>query len=72
MVTITIPKKITKGKELIIVPKEEWEKILKLAKKKIAQLELERGLEEALKEVERGEIVGPFEKVENLIKSLER
>jgi hypothetical protein len=72
MVTIIIPKKITKGKELIIVPKEEWEKILKLAKKKIAQLELERGLEEALKEVERGEIVGPFEKVENLIKSLER
>jgi hypothetical protein len=72
MVSITIPKKITKGKELIIVPKEEWEKILKLAKKKIAHLELERGLEEALKEVERGEIVGPFEKVENLIKSLER
>jgi len=72
MVTITIPKKITKGKELIIVPKEEWEKILKLAKKKIAQLELERGLEEALKEVEKGEIVGPFEKVEDLIKSLER
>jgi len=45
MVTITIPKKLTNGKELIIVPKEDWEKILKLARKKISQLKLEKGIE---------------------------
>jgi len=72
MVTITIPKKLTNGKELIIVPKEDWEKILKLARKKISQLKLEKGIEEALEEVKKGKLVGPFDKVEDLIESLEK
>jgi len=72
MVTITIPKKLTNGKELIIVPKEDWEKILKLARKKISQLKLEKGIEEALEEVKKGKLVGPFDKVEDLMESLEK
>ena len=32
MVTITIPKKITKGEELIIIPRKEYEKFLELEK----------------------------------------
>ncbi|PIP23706.1 MAG: hypothetical protein COX90_04265 [Candidatus Nealsonbacteria bacterium CG_4_10_14_0_2_um_filter_38_17] len=72
MVTITIPKKITKGKELVIVPKEDWEKILKLAKKKISKLELEKDLEKALEDVKKGRLIGPFDKVGDLIKSLEK
>ena len=72
MVTITILKKLTNGKELIIVPKEDWEKILKLARKKISQLKLEKGIEEALEEVKKGKLVGPFDKVEDLMESLEK
>ena len=29
---ITIPKKITKGKELVVIPREEYEKLLELEK----------------------------------------
>jgi hypothetical protein len=33
MATLTIPKKITKGEELIIVPRREWERLLNVFKK---------------------------------------
>jgi len=72
MVTITIPKKITNGKELIVVPKKDWEKLLKIVKRKVYQAELEKGLEEALREVKAGKVIGPFSKAEDLIKSLEK
>ena len=72
MVTITIPKKFTNGKELVIVPKEDWKKILRLAKRAISQLELEKGLKKALEDVKKGRLIGPFDKVEDLIKSLEK
>lgn len=32
MATITIPKKITKGEDLVIVPREEYEELLELRK----------------------------------------
>jgi hypothetical protein len=72
MTTITIPKKITKGEELVIVPKEDWKKILELAQRKIYQLKLEKGLDEALEEVKKGKLIGPFREVKDLIKSLEK
>lgn len=31
MATITIPKKITKGEELVVIPRREYEKFLSLA-----------------------------------------
>lgn len=72
MTTITIPKKITNGKELVIVPREDWEKILELAKRKVRQLKLEKGLDKALEEVKERRLIGPFEKAQDLIKSLEK
>ncbi|PIR71493.1 MAG: hypothetical protein CO145_01530 [Candidatus Nealsonbacteria bacterium CG_4_9_14_3_um_filter_37_13] len=72
MAIITIPKKITNGKELIIVPKKDWERLYKIAKRKIFQAELEKGLREALEEVKTGKIIGPFDTAEDLIKSLSR
>lgn len=72
MAAITIPKEITNGKEWVIVPKKDWEKILELAKEKIRQLQLEKELDKALKEVKRGKLIGPFGKVDDLIKSLEK
>lgn len=72
MAIITIPKKITKGKELIIVPKKDWERICKIAKRKTSQAKLEKGLEEALEEVRTGKIIGPFNTAEDLIRSLRK
>jgi len=72
MVTITIPKKITKGKELIIVPKKDWERLWKIAKMKIYKAELEKGLKKALEEIKEGKVIGPFSKAEDLIKALEK
>ena len=72
MAIITIPKKITNGKELIVVPKNDWERLLKIAKRKIYRMELEKGLKEALEEVKAGKVIGPFSKAEDLIKSLEQ
>ena len=33
MTTITIPKKLTKGEELIIIPRKEYENFLRISKK---------------------------------------
>jgi len=70
MVTITVPKKITNRKELIIVPKKDWERLQKIAKMKISQLELEKGLKEALKDVKAGRLLGPFETVKEFKKAI--
>lgn len=32
MTTVTIPKKITKGEELVIIPRKDYEKLLELKK----------------------------------------
>jgi len=72
MAIITIPKKITNGKELIVVPKNDWERLLKIAKRKIYQMELEKGLKEALEEVKVGKAIGPFSKAEDLMKALKK
>lgn len=38
MATITIPRKITKGEELIIIPRKEYEEYLELKEKKGEQI----------------------------------
>lgn len=68
MVTITIPKKFTNGKELVVVPKKDWEKLKKIAKMKISEVELEHGLKKALEDVKAGRLLGPFDSVEEFKK----
>jgi len=72
MITITIPKKITNGKELIIVPKKDWENLWKIAKRKVYEAELEKGLKEALEEVKEGKVIGPFTTAKEAIVALKR
>ncbi len=72
MAIFTIPKKITQGETLVVVSKKDWENLQKITKMKISKLELEKGLREALQEVKKGKIIGPFNGTEDLIKSLER
>jgi len=70
MVTITIPKKFTNGKELVVVPKKEWEQLQKIAKMKVSEMELERGLKKALEDVKAGRLLGSFDSVEGFKKSI--
>ncbi len=66
---ITIPKELIKKGELVIIPRKEYEAILRVLRKK-ARTQLNKDLKEALKEVKRGKLIGPFENVKDLIKSL--
>jgi len=69
MSTITIPKKITKGEELIILPRKEYEELLKFPSEK---KEVDRELNKALEDVKQGRVVGPFIDSKDLIDSLEK
>ncbi len=70
MVTITIPKKLIKNDDLVIVPRKEYEKILRVAKKQ-GYTRLDRDLDEAIKEFHQGKVIGPFNSVKDLKKSLD-
>jgi len=71
MVTITIPKKLIKNDDLVIIPRKEYEKVLWMAKnQKYTQLDQE--LAKAIKEVRRGKVIGPFNSVKTLKDSLEK
>ena len=66
---------MTRKGDLVIIPRREYEKILDLGKKIIRKKvkpasELDKGLEEALKEVREGKTFGPFDTVEKGIKFL--
>ncbi|MEK7609468.1 MAG: hypothetical protein AAB476_03250 [Patescibacteria group bacterium] len=65
----TIKKSITKGEELVIIPRREYEE-LKFHKKENNNLDKE--LSEALKEIKQGKLIGPFGSVKELKKSLEK
>lgn len=65
MTTITIPKKVTKGEDLIVIPRKAYEKLL-------FKIELDRDLEKALEEVRKGKIVGPFSTAKEAIAALKR
>ena len=63
-----IPKTVTKGEDLIIIPCKEYERLLAIVQDKIA---LAEELNQALQEVEAGKIIGPFNTVSELKSSLE-
>jgi len=69
MKTITIPQKITKGEELIIISRKEYEGLLSFIK---GRIELDRGIEKAVREVKTNKTIGPFEDIKGLVKSLEK
>lgn len=70
MTTITIPRNLIKD-DLIIVPRKEYEMVLRLAKKKTVT-KFNQELDKIIKDVRQGKIVGPFGSVKSLIKSLEQ
>jgi len=69
MTTITIPKKLTKGEELVIIPRKQYEEFLKILNR---YNKLDQDLNKSIKQVKKGKIVGPFNSIEELKKSLEK
>ena len=69
MATVTINKSLTKGQELVVIPRQEYEGLLRITKEKNS---LDKELAEALREVKNGKIIGPFKSIKELKKSLER
>ena len=71
---VTIPRNIAKMGELVILPRKEFEQILRLARKKYPQLDrdLDRNLDKAIEEVRQGKAIGPFNSVKSLRVSLEK
>jgi len=65
MTTLTIPKKITRGEELVVISRKEYEKLL-------FKKELDRDLEKALEEVKQGKLIGPFRSAKEALVSLKR
>ncbi|MEK7077213.1 MAG: hypothetical protein AAB967_03205 [Patescibacteria group bacterium] len=69
MPTVSIPKKITKGEELVVIPRREYERFL--AREKKAQA-LEPDIREALRDIKAGRVFGPFTTVKEGLRFLKR
>ena len=74
MTTISVPKKFTKGEELVIISRSNYERLLGISKRQKVKIEksLDEHLEEAMKDVLAGRVIGPFSKADDLIKALEK
>ena len=71
---VTIPRNIAKMGELVVLPRKEFEQILRLARKKYPQFDrdLDRNLDKAIDGVRQGKATGPFNSVKSLRVSLEK
>jgi hypothetical protein len=71
MTTITIPKTVTKGEELVVIPRKDYEEFLRLKKEKISKSgKLDKDLQEAMQQVLDGKVSKPFSSVKELWRSL--
>ena len=76
MRTITVPDNLIQEKDLVLIPRRDYERLLfnsEIIAKKPKQLsELDKRLNKALEEVRRGEVYGPFDNVVELRRSLRK
>lgn len=70
---LAIPKEITKGEELVVIPRKMYERLLSVLKKKSQpSTSLNKGLQEALEDVEVGRLLGPFTSLSAGLKALKQ
>ena len=72
METITIPRKLSRKGNLVVIPKKEYEELLKAKKIKEFYAELDRDLDKAIDSYKKGKAIGPFSSIAELKKSLEK
>lgn len=58
--------------ELLLLTRREYDQLLDTIRKIEKKVELDSGLQEAIKEVKRGKLTGPFTSVKELRLSLEK
>jgi len=64
METVTIPKKLSQKGDLVVIPRKEYEELLKARKIKEFYAELDRDLDIAINDYKAGRAYGPFTSVE--------
>lgn len=73
MDTITIPRKLIKGDDLVIISRTKYEKLLRaLAEKERLYSQLDKELDETIAEYRAGKFFGPFNTVEEGIDFLKK
>lgn len=73
MPAITIPKNFIKKDDLVIIPRKEYEELLRAAaekKKRAHATQLDKDLDESIAEYRAGKYFGPFDNARDLMKSL--
>lgn len=72
MTTLTIPKKLTQKGDLVIIPRKEYEDLLRSYKKpkKTFKEQLDEDLDKAIADYRAGKFYGPFDNAKDLMKSL--
>lgn len=65
---ITISQKSLPKDDIVLLPRRDYEQLIKLAH---FQTELDEDLKQSLKDIKNGNIFGPFNTVEELKKSIE-
>lgn len=70
MTPITIPKKLIRGGDLIVIPRKKYEELVRSSKKQAPVLDA--GLQKALRDVREGKLLGPFRSFRTFKHSLER
>lgn len=75
MSTLTIPKTLAAKGDLVVLPRKEYESLVRNATKRLATAKpakkLPAWLQASLKDVEEGRVYGPFNTVKELRASLE-
>ncbi len=75
MATLTIPKTLAAKGDLVVLPRKEYESLLRTARARIAKAKpgkkLPAWLRTSLKDVEEGRVYGPFHSIKELRASLE-
>ncbi len=82
MQTVTIPKRLTEKGALIVIPRKEYEHLLRVRRsskassvsqqQKKSSSQLDRDLNKAIREYKSGKALGPFDSVSKLQGSLEQ
>ncbi|OGZ00315.1 MAG: hypothetical protein A3B13_01140 [Candidatus Liptonbacteria bacterium RIFCSPLOWO2_01_FULL_45_15] len=72
MVTISISPKIIKQRDVVVIPRSEYEALLRSSGVSDKAKKLPTWLQESLRDVETGKITGPFRSAKELMAHLEK
>jgi hypothetical protein len=65
MATITIPKNFISNDDLVIIPRKQYESLLRANKNT-----LDKDMSEALEDAKKGRVIGPFSSLSSGLKAL--